>query len=264
VKEKALALALLCVAACIPVALIAKTFSAPAPSPVFGPGLEPGPAFEAAAFPLELQSRELNAIIRPSGWPCPMPDLDVARTEGCSQTSPYPECKWQVPPESRARGLYKVWWRTPPEELWGSPDLVRLILSALAMYRTEHPDDEIYVGDLDAPLSSHFSHRSGVDADIYLLRWMEWIQVKDAKYEDNMAWRTESSKKVARDKVLHLAKSLAICSSGRLQILYNDAQVIEPFNAWFKSSGYISPLGPAMTAHNDTHHDHFHVRIPGP
>jgi hypothetical protein len=261
VKEKALASIVLCGVACIPVALVAKTFSGPGPLPA-GPG--PDPVIEAAALSLEIPGRELNDLIRPSGWPCPLPDLDIARSEGCSLSSSYPQCKWQVPPEKHARGLYHVWWRTPPEELWGSPDLVRLILSAIAMFRTEYPDDEIYVGDLDAPGSHHFSHRNGVDVDIYLLRWMEWIQVKDARYEDNMAWRTEASKKLARAKVTHLARSLAICSSGRLQIFYNDPEVITPFNEWFKSSGYSSPLGPAMTAHNDTHHDHFHVRIPAP
>jgi len=261
-KEKALAFLVLCGAASVPVALIAKTFGSPVP--VQGTSLKPEPGIEAAGFPVELESRDLNAIIRPSGWSCPLPDLDIARTEGCSRTSSYPDCKWQVPTEKDSRGLYHVWWRTPPEELWGSRDLVRLVLSSLAMYRQEHPDDEIYVGDLDAPESHHFSHQSGVDVDIYLLRWMEWIQVKDAKYEDNMAWRTEASRKLAREKVMHLAKSLAICSSGRIQIFYNDLEVIKPFNAWFKSSGYHSPLGPAMMAHNETHHDHFHVRIPKP
>ena len=257
--KSAMTVIVLCAAALFPLALI-------------GASLGDGGSFDGpdgarpaeAQVPVEIPGTELNRLIQPAGYACPLPDLDIPETEACALGRPYPDCKWQVPKEADAGGLYKVWWRTPPEELWGRTALVRLVLSSIALFRTQHPDDELYVGDLDAPESSHMSHQEGIDADIYLLRWMEWIQVKDAKYEDNMAWRTPQSKALGRKKVLDLAKALAVCSSGKLQIFYNDPEVLTPFGAWFDASGYRSPLGPAMTAHNDTHHDHFHVRIPLP
>jgi len=249
----------LCAAAVLPLALVGASLGDG--RPLQNPDGAPPAVVQA---PVEIPGTELNRLIQPAGYACPLPDLDIPSTEACAQGRSYPECKWQVPKEADAGGLYKVWWRTPPEELWGRSALVRLVLSSIALFRTQHPDDELYVGDLDAPESRHMSHREGVDVDIYLLRWMEWIQVKDAKYEDNMAWRPPESKALARKKVLDLARALAVCSSGKLQIYYNDTEVIEPFGAWFEASGYLSPLGSAMTAHNDTHHDHFHVRIPTP
>jgi hypothetical protein len=261
-RIKALAFVTVCAALFLPLALFQVR-----------PG-NGGPVGEAAAaaaaprgaFPrlpaAGIGGRWISQPPPPSDFSCPLPDLPVRRTAGCDEGEPYPGCRWQIPPERKAGGLYKVWWRTPPEELWGSSSLVRLILSSLTMYRQRYGDDDIYVGDLDAPESRHISHREGVDADIYLLRWMEWIQVKDARYVNNMSWRTEESKKLAREKVLHLAKSFAQCSGGKVQIFYNDPSVVGPANEWFDASGYTSPLGPMMISHNDTHHDHFHVRIP--
>ena len=211
--------------------------------------------------PVVLGSAELNKLIEPMGYQCPMPDLIIEKNKGCGAYESYPRCKWQVPPEHRARGKYKVWWRTPPWELWGSKRLVQTILSSIEFYKKEYPRDEIYVGDLDAPDSFHFSHTDGVDVDVYLLRWMEWIQVKDAKYVNNMSWRKPDLKTMARDKVLFLAKSFAICTAGKVRIFYNDPKVRGPFNDWFASSGYVSPFGLPMQSHNDTHHDHFHITI---
>ena len=217
----------------------------------------PAPALD----PVVLGSEELNSLIEPMGYPCPMPDLPIEKSPGCGAYESYPRCKWQVPPEHMAGGKYKVWWRTPPWELWGSKRLVQTILSSIAFYKNEYPQDEIYVGDLDAPDSRHFSHQGGVDVDIYLLRWMEWIQVKDAKYVGNMSWRKPDSRVMARDKVMFLARSFAICSAGKVRIFYNDPGITGPFNNWFASSGYVSPFGLPMQSHNDTHHDHFHITV---
>lgn len=247
----------ICAAISLPVALLGTSYGARETSA----GVTTFSA-NSREVPVDIDSGELNRLISPAGYPCSLPDLKIKKTAGCAHTTSYPQCKWQVPPESEAGGLYKVWWRTPPGELWGGSRLVKLILSSITLYKKQYPDDEIYVGDIDAPESNHMSHKEGVDADIYLLRWMEWIQVKDARYENNMSWRTEASRKLAREKVLYLAKSFAICSSGRMQIFYNDPKILDPFNEWFVVSGYSSPFGLPMISHNDTHHDHFHVKIP--
>jgi hypothetical protein len=256
-KLKALAFVTVCAVMSLPLAF----FRAPTEAAVSGGEAAAAPA-PASSFPVRLPGWKIKAPTKSSGLLCPLPDLPVRTSAGCASGEAYPACRWQIPPEPEAKGLYKIWWRTPPEELWGSGRLVQLILSSLMMYRQRYGDDEIYVGDLDAPGSKHMSHREGVDADIYLLRWMEWIQVKDAKYVDNMKWRTEVSRKLAREKVSHLAKSFATCSGGKLQIFYNDPYVVGSVNEWFEAQGHTSPLGPLMVSHNDTHHDHFHIRLP--
>jgi len=193
---------------------------------------------------------------------CPLPEIEIKKNAGCFRSENYPDCKWQIPIERKSKGLYKIWWRTPPDELWGSPQLVKLILSSVYLYKAKYPDDSVYIGDLDAPQSRHYFHKNGVDADVYLLGWMEWIQVKGGEYADNMAWRSKESRKIARERVIHFARCFAKCANGNVQIFYNDEEVIQRVNEWFDSEGFHSPLGKFMVSHNDTHHDHFHIKIP--
>ncbi len=59
--------------------------------------------------------------------------------------------------------------------LWGTDDLVRVVVTVLEDYRVAHPDaPKVLIGDLSrkngGPLDQHVSHENGLDVDIYYPR----------------------------------------------------------------------------------------------
>ena len=43
---------------------------------------------------------------------CELPNVPVNKSTSCDNNSRYPLCKWQLPSEKQAKGLFQVWKRT--------------------------------------------------------------------------------------------------------------------------------------------------------
>ncbi|QQR89389.1 MAG: hypothetical protein IPJ88_14455 [Myxococcales bacterium] len=198
--------------------------------------------------------------VKPSGassLSCEMPELDIPKTEACNLGRVYPECKWQIPEQEQAEGLYVLWERTPPAERWGSPTLVKLALKAAYAYTKAYPGERLTVGDLDAPPDQHKTHNRGMDMDLYLRGSM----LSTVEGGGNYRSRSTFEQRMLRARVFDLAKILAQCAQGQIRIYYNDEVVMRWFNPWFWARGWRPPFGQAMVAHNHSHDYHMHVTV---
>jgi hypothetical protein len=204
------------------------------------------------------------ALARPRSerYECALPAIDVARDPRCASGEPYPRCRWQLPDDTAASGLYVVWRNTTPEHRWARPGLVTLVLAAAREYQARWPGEHLTVGDLDAAGPRHQTHDRGVDVDLYLEHAMLDVNAGGRDYVDNYASRSADEVEGLRDRVMDLARILATCSRGRLRIYYNDPEIVTPFVAWFAESGFVSDVGPAMMMHNRLHRFHFHMTVP--
>ncbi|MFO0684147.1 MAG: hypothetical protein U0234_18990 [Sandaracinus sp.] len=195
-------------------------------------------------------------------YQCIVPALAIPRDPRCAEGAPYPDCRWQLPDDEAAAGLYVVWRSTTPEHRWARPGLVTLVLAAAREYQRRWPGEHLTIGDLDAAGPRHQTHDRGVDVDLYLEQAMLDVNAGPHQYLDNYAGRSPEEVAELRARVTDLAHILATCSRGRLRIYYNDPEVLRPFRAWFDAHGFVSDVGPAMTMHNRLHRFHFHMTVP--
>jgi hypothetical protein len=202
------------------------------------------------------------AAPRTDHYECRLPDLEIAHDPRCETDPSYPACRWQLPDDAAADGLYVVWRNTTPEHRWARPGLVTLVLAAAREYQARWAGEHLTIGDLDAAGPRHQTHDRGVDVDLYLEHAMLDVNAGPHTYVENYAGRTEDDVRGLRDRVMDLARILATCSGGRLRIYYNDPEIVTPFVAWFAEHGFVSDVGPAMMMHNRLHRFHFHMTVP--
>jgi hypothetical protein len=205
-----------------------------------------------------------GAILAPpedETYACLQPALEIPREPACAEGAPYPRCRWQLPDDRGARGLYRVWRNTTPEHRWARPGLVSLVTAAAREYAERWPGETIAIGDLDAPGPRHQTHDRGVDVDLYLEHAMIARNEGGGRYPDNYEGRPDDEVRLLRARVLDLAKILATCSRGRLRIYYNDREIVGQVREWFDGRGLVSDVGPPMTMHNPLHRFHFHMTI---
>jgi hypothetical protein len=202
------------------------------------------------------------APARGDDYACTVPDLSVLRDPRCDAGEPYPACRWQLPNDDAAHGLYVVWRNTTPEHRWARPGLVTLVLAAAHEYQARWPGEHLTIGDLDAAGPRHQTHDRGVDVDLYLEHAMLDVNEGPHAYVENYVGRSDDEVRGLRDRVMDLARILATCARGRLRIYYNDPEIVTPFVAWFAEHGFVSDVGPAMMMHNRLHRFHFHMTVP--
>jgi hypothetical protein len=193
---------------------------------------------------------------------CILPSLPITHDPRCDEGAVYPACRWQLPDDAAAAGLYTVWRSTTPDHRWARPGLVTLVMAAAREYQRRWPGEHLTIGDLDAAGPRHQTHDRGVDVDLYLEHAMLDVNEGPHRYVDNYALRSPDEVAALRARVTDLAHILATCAHGRLRIYYNDPEVLRPFVAWFEAHGFVSDVGPAMTMHNRLHRFHFHMTIP--
>src|SRR5690606_31812050 len=124
------------------------------------------------------------------------------------------------------------------------------------------PGDHLVVGDLDAPGPRHATHNRGVDVDLYLPDAMMTRNEGRGRYVNNYEQRTTRQVRLLRERVMDLARILAVCANGQIRIYYNDPEIVGPFRAWFESRGLSSSVGRPMQPHNRLHEFHFHMTVP--
>jgi len=193
---------------------------------------------------------------------CPVPAVQIEKSEGCESGHDYPSCRWRVPSAGRADRIYDIWRNTTEEHRWGRPALVRLLLAVASEYSRSYPGELLAIGDLDAPGPRHNTHDNGVDADLYLPGTMLVENLGGGEYADNYGLRSQLERRMLEARVEFLARALAACSNGKVRIYYNDQNVRTRFLRWYQQQGFRSALGPPMQAHNELHDFHFHVTIP--
>lgn len=192
---------------------------------------------------------------------CSVPTVALEVTDGCLDGARYPACKYRLGEPREADHLYTIWRNTEPKHRWGRRGLVQLLLAAASDFRRAFPGEQLAIGDLDAPGPRHTYHRSGVDVDLYLPGRMAAENEGSGRYPSNYPGRASLEVRMLRARVLTLAKILATCTDGQLRILYNDTEVEERFNRWFRDQGFHSAFGEPMQAHNELHRFHFHVTV---
>ena len=227
------------------------------------------PPDEAAAALVEDADAGSAPSAVPAGEPlawdseidCRMPPMPIARPAACAAGAVYPECKWAMPDTHEVGGLYTRWRNTIDEHTWGRPALVGVLLATAHAFRARFPNQELLVGDLDAPGPRHVTHKTGVDVDLYLPNTLLVENLGARRYRPN--YRTMSNVNIehARHRVEALARILAVCTEGRVRIYYNDTIVRDRFHAWFDARGLVTPFGRPMQRHNPLHDFHFHVSI---
>jgi len=166
-----------------------------------------------------------------------------------------------MPDTDEVGGLYTRWRNTIDEHTWGRPALVGVLLATAYAFRARFPQQELLIGDLDAPGPRHVTHKTGVDVDLYLPNTLLVENLGARRYRPN--YRTMSNVNIehARHRVEALARILAVCTEGRLRIYYNDTTVRDRFHEWFDARGLVTPFGRPMQRHNALHDFHFHVSI---
>ena len=165
-------------------------------------------------------------------------------------------------PAARTMDLvYQKWRNTTLEHWWGSPKLVQTVLNSVTLYKRWHLDQEVRVGDLDAPGPRHRFHRKGVDVDLYLPGAMLVESMGANRYKKNHVGKDKEAITQLQNRVFDLARALTICGGGDTRIFYNDPVVIERFNRWHKEAGHVSSFGEPMQKHNKLHDFHFHFTL---
>jgi hypothetical protein len=192
---------------------------------------------------------------------CRVPPMPIARPAACAAGAVYPECKWAMPDTDEAGGLYTRWRNTIDEHTWGRPALVGVLLATAYAFKARFPNQELLIGDLDAPGPRHVTHKTGVDNDLYLPNTLLVENLGARRYRPN--YRTMSNVNIehARHRVEALARILAVCTEGRIRIYYNDTTVRDRFHTWFDARGMTTPFGRPMQRHNPLHDFHFHISI---
>ncbi|MCA9536318.1 MAG: penicillin-insensitive murein endopeptidase [Myxococcales bacterium] len=220
-----------------------------------------GAEVEAAGGAAEADAPAGEPLAWDSDIDCRIPPMAIARPAACAAGAEYPECKWGMPDTDAAGGLYTRWRNTIDEHTWGRPALVGVLLATSYAFRQRFPNQELLIGDLDAPGPRHVTHKTGVDVDLYLPNTLMVENLGARRYRPN--YRTMSNVNIehARHRVEALARILAVCTEGRLRIYYNDTVVRDRFHAWFDARGYVTPFGRPMQRHNPLHDFHFHVTI---
>ncbi|HEY8427017.1 MAG TPA: hypothetical protein VIL20_01530, partial [Sandaracinaceae bacterium] len=113
-----------------------------------------------------------------------------------------------------------------------------------------------------APGPRHQTHDRGVDVDLYLVDAMMTRNEGRGRYVSNYEHRSRSEVRRLREKVLDLARILAVCANGQIRIYYNDPEVVRAFREWFDARGLVSSFGRPMRPHNRLHEFHFHLTVP--
>ena len=118
----------------------------------------------------------------------------------------------------------------------GTKCLAQLIAATSKAWKEKHPDDTIFIGDMNA--DGHLSHQVGVDVDLHTSK------------AANMHLPGYSAQ-------LSIEYGKLWMSSGAIvYIFFNDASVRGPVNNYAKENGFPGVMDP-----EDGHEDHFHVRI---
>lgn len=224
-----------------------------------GPEARPVAGDEAAGAPSLLPTGE------PLAWDseidCRVPPMPIARPAACAAGAVYPECKWAMPDTEQAGGLYTRWRNTIDEHTWGRPALVGVLLATAYAFKARFPNQELLIGDLDAPGPRHVTHKTGVDTDLYLPNTLMVENLGARRYRPNYQTMSNVNIEHARHRVEALARILAVCTEGRIRIYYNDTTVRDRFHAWFDARGMVTPFGRPMQRHNPLHDFHFHISI---
>ncbi len=192
---------------------------------------------------------------------CRVPPMPIARPAACANGAVYPECKWAMPDTEHAGGLYTRWRNTIDEHTWGRPALVGVLLATAYAFKARFPNQELLIGDLDAPGPRHVTHKTGVDTDLYLPNTLLVENLGARRYRPNYQTMSNVNIEHARHRVEALARILAVCTEGRIRIYYNDTVVRDRFHAWFDARGLVTPFGRPMQRHNALHDFHFHISI---
>lgn len=220
-----------------------------------------GPAEVERSRAVRGEDGEFEGAPEREDYACRRPDVPIPEEPGCAAGEPYPACRWQLPDEEVASGLYRVWRNTTPEHRWAQPGLVALVMAVARDHAHRWPGEVLTIGDLDAAGPRHQTHDAGHDVDLYLENALMETNIGGGNYLDTYAGRPSRVVRMLRARVLDLAKNLATCSNGQLRIYYNDPEIIGPFLTWFGERGLVSAVGPAMLAHNRLHRFHFHMTI---
>lgn len=195
-------------------------------------------------------------------YACLQPALPVVEEAACARGEPYPACRWRLPDEPDANGLYTIWRNTTPEHRWARPGLVSLVLAAAREYAMRWPGEHVTIGDLDAPGPRHQTHDRGVDVDLYLEHAMADRNEPGRGQVDNYYGLSRRAVALHRARVMDLGKILATCSRGRLRIYYADREVVDAFRAWFDAQGLVTDVAAqAMQMHNALHRFHYHMTV---
>jgi penicillin-insensitive murein endopeptidase len=177
-----------------------------------------------------------------------------------------------------ARDADGLRWLRHDDRHWGVPRLTQAIASAARQVALERPGAPLYVGDLSTrqgggPLAPHFSHRSGVDADLlFYLTTLDGASVDSPGFvhfgADGIG-RDEASKRWLRFDVERewlLVKALIENPTARIQWIFisdvAQAMVIEWALARGDSLETIRRAQEVMLQPHPggVHDDHIHVR----
>ena len=192
---------------------------------------------------------------------CPSVPIDPPQSPACTEEKGYPACIWQMPTTASVDHIYRKWRNTQLKHWWGSPKLVQTIVNSIALYKTWHPNQDVRVGDLDAPGPRHRYHRKGVDVDLYLPGAMRIENHGARRYTNNHDGKNPTQVTELQQRVTDLARALTLCAGPDTRIFYNDPKVIEEFNEWHQAQGNKTSFEAPMKKHNKLHEFHFHFTL---
>jgi penicillin-insensitive murein endopeptidase len=171
-----------------------------------------------------------------------------------------------------------VRWLRGNDRHWGLPRFAAAIERAAAEVARQRPGASLYVGDLSAPkgggpLPPHFSHRSGMDADLlFYVRTMDGAPVESSGFvhfgADGLA-RDEVHRRWLRldvEREWLLAKALLEDPQARIQWIFVSEVVEALLLEWALARGdAVETIRRAEEVMRQphpggVHDDHFHVR----
>jgi penicillin-insensitive murein endopeptidase len=177
-----------------------------------------------------------------------------------------------------ARDKEDVRWLRANDRHWGTPRFTETIARAARAVTRERPGAALYVGDLSTrqgggPLAPHFSHRSGVDADLlFYVTTLEGAPIDSPGFvhfgADAIA-RDESHQRWLRldiEREWLLIKALIEDPQGRIQWIFVSDVVKALLIEWALARGdsieTIRRAQEVMTQPHPggVHDDHIHVR----
>jgi hypothetical protein len=213
----------------------------------------------AAFFPIIIfaQTVQSNCVITKVGVPDPNkkpklpPGCEQPNTPGAPINGTIPPPNMECLPNGYCQlpestdGSYVFEANTPPDERWGTRELVSVVYTVAQEWRRIYPQGKLYIGDLTARFG-HSSHKSGIDLDM------------DAT-TDGTRWAADFSdwSIYDRDATVKLGKMFA--NTGMIQyIFYNDPEANERVLDYTPGENPSKGMDMFWV---ENHHHHFHVRL---
>lgn len=183
--------------------------------------------------PLAVEAPPVTPEI-PSNAPQPGDATPLTRRIPLNLGQPNAEGNFQIP--ESLDGRWKFSHGTPGEQRWGAYAIVELVDTVSYEWHPLYPNDILVIGDANAE-EGHVSHVHGVDLDLT-------VETRDAANVNGNPVKS-----------LQLAQIIARTGTVK-QIFYNDAWVIDEFNAWAQANGIVTRMQWV-----ENHHHHFHIRL---